>query len=40
MSTETEDPGMFRSWQPFVKGGASVCGGDGYDGDIEGKIII
>ena len=35
MTADTEDPGTYRSWQPFVRRGSSVCGGEGADGHIE-----
>lgn len=38
---DAEDQGIYRSWQPFVRDcTTSVCGGDGGEADIEGKIII
>ena len=35
MPADKEDPGIYRSWQPFVRRGSSVCGGEGADGHIE-----
>ena len=41
MPADTEDPGIYPSWQPFVRGANSVYGVDGGgDGDMEGIIII
>ena len=37
MATDAEDPGNYRSWQTFLRGPNSMCGGDG---DIEVKLII
>ena len=41
MPTDDEDQGIYRSWQPFVRGCTTpMCGGDSGEGRIEGKIII
>ena len=40
MSADSEDPAIYRSWQPFLRGSNSVCGDDGGDGDSDLEIII